>query len=288
MPCARVGRHLAALVFDRGGVFLRYRLARSERDVSTAAPPPDRPAQSVAVIGLGNLGGAVAAHFADVGYRTFGYDLSEAARDRATAAGVAVRSSLAESVATADVVITSLPDGAAVKSAWDELTECARPGTYLIELSTIGPDTMLEVAAPAERAGLKVIDAPVSGGPMEAIKGQLVVIVGGAAEDIAAVDGVLHDIGWTVHLAGPVGSAKTVKLVNNLITNATVLVSAEAFQIGVAAGIEPRHLFDLLCRWVAASRTTSRRGSRGCSRATTTRGSASNWPKGLPARHRTR
>ncbi len=81
---------------------------------------------------------------------------------------------------------------------------------------------------------------------MEAIKGQLVVIVGGAAEDIAAVDGVLHDIGATVHLAGPVGSAKTVKLVNNLITNATVLVSAEAFQIGVAAGIEPRHLFDLL------------------------------------------
>jgi 3-hydroxyisobutyrate dehydrogenase-like beta-hydroxyacid dehydrogenase len=204
---------------------------------------------SVCVVGLGNLGGAVAAHLAERGYRTFGFDLSAAARERAAQAGVDVRADLLSAVADADVVVTSLPDGDAVQAAWlgpNGLVQVARPGTYLVELSTIGPDTMLEIAGPAAAAGLKVIDAPVSGGPMEAVKGQLVVIVGGSPDDIEAIRPVLQDIGATVHYSGAVGSAKTVKLVNNLITNATVLVSAEAFQIGVAAGLDPKHLFDLL------------------------------------------
>lgn len=207
------------------------------------------PRQSICIVGLGNLGGAVAAHLAAEGYRTFGFDLDPAARKRAEEAGVVVGETLTEAILEADVVITSLPDGHAVTAVWlgdGGLVQTAKSGTYVVELSTIGPDTMLEIAGPAEASGLKVIDAPVSGGPMEAINGALVVIVGGAEHHIAEVDDVLRSIGATVHFSGAVGTAKTVKLVNNLITNATVLISAEAFQVGVAAGLDPKHLFDLL------------------------------------------
>jgi 3-hydroxyisobutyrate dehydrogenase len=162
---------------------------------------------------------------------------------------VTVGKSIAAAVSAADVIITSLPDGPAVREVWlgdGGLVASAKPGAYAVELSTIGPETMLEVGQPAAAAGLKVIDAPVSGGPMEAVKGALVVIVGGAEEDVDAIRPLLEDVGSQVHFSGPVGTAKTVKLVNNLITNATVLISAEAFQVGVAAGLEPRHLFNLL------------------------------------------
>jgi len=204
---------------------------------------------SVCVVGLGNLGGSVARHLAECGHPTTGYDPDAQARLRAAEAGVEVSDSIAAAVATADVVITSLPDGAIVRDVWlgtGGLVESARPGTYAVELSTISPGSMLEVAGPAAAAGLKVVDAPVSGGPMEAVKGALVVIVGGDERDIDEVRPVLQDVGATIHYAGAVGTAKSVKLVNNLITNATVLISAEAFQVGVAAGLEPRHLFDLL------------------------------------------
>lgn len=204
---------------------------------------------SVCVIGLGNLGGSVAKYLAECGYQTSGFDPDPVARSRAAAAGIAASDSIAAAVAAADVVITSLPDGAIVREVWlgsGGLIERARAGTYVVELSTIGPDTMLEVGVPAKEAGLKVIDAPVSGGPMEAAKGALVVIVGGDEQDIESVRPVLEDVGATVLFAGGIGTAKSVKLVNNLITNSTVLISAEAFQIGVAAGLEPRHLFDLL------------------------------------------
>ncbi|MDQ7905555.1 NAD(P)-dependent oxidoreductase [Phytohabitans sp. ZYX-F-186] len=207
------------------------------------------PGMAVCVVGLGHLGGAVAARLAATGFQTYGFDIAAAARDRSAAAGVRVRDRLPDAVAGADAVITSLPDGAAVTEAWlgqGGLVESARPGTYLIELSTIGPDTMRAVAGPAAAAGLKPVDAPVSGGPMDAAKGQLVVIAGGDEPDIAAVQPVLRAVAGAVHLSGPLGTAKAVKLVNNLITNATVLVSAEAFQIGVAAGLAPRRLFDLL------------------------------------------
>jgi 3-hydroxyisobutyrate dehydrogenase-like beta-hydroxyacid dehydrogenase len=203
----------------------------------------------VCLIGLGNLGGSVAQHLAEIGYPTTGYDPSPDAQSRAAAAGVSVRDDIAAAVSAADVVITSLPDGTAVREVWlgdGGLVESAKPGTYVVELSTIGPETMLEVGRPAAAAGLKVIDAPVSGGPMEAAKGELVVIAGGAEEDVDAIRPLLEDVGSAVHFSGPVGTAKTVKLVNNLITNATVLISAEAFQVGIAAGLEPRHLFNLL------------------------------------------
>lgn len=203
-------------------------------------------AMRVCVVGLGNLGGGVARRLADTGWAPVGYDRDAGARATAAAAGVAVRATLPDAVRDADVVLTSLPDDAAVRAVWAGLVAAARPGTLLVELSTIGPDTMRAVAGPAARAGLRVVDAPVSGGPVEAANGNLVVILGGAPADLEALRPLWRDLAPSAHLAGPVGAAKTVKLVNNLITNATVLVSAEAFQLGVAAGLAPDHLFALL------------------------------------------
>lgn len=208
---------------------------------------PRRP--RVCVVGLGNLGGGLARRLVAAGYAPLGYDLDPQAREVAAGRGVSVRSSLADAVRDADVVLTSLPNDSAVREAWlgsDGLVAAAKSGACLVELSTIGPDTMLDVAGSAQRAGLRVIDAPVSGGPDEAANGTLVIILGGDAEDIEGLRSLWDDLGQTSHWAGAVGAAKTVKLVNNLITNATVLVSAEAFQLGVTAGIEPDRLFALL------------------------------------------
>lgn len=208
-----------------------------------SAPP------RAAVIGLGNLGGSIAANLVRRGLAVSGFDVDPASRDRSAAAGVDVRDSVAGAVAGATAVITSLPTEAAVLSAWTGpggVVESAAPGTFLIETSTIGRETMLRVAEAGCAAGMRVIDGPVSGGPPEALRGELVWILGGDEDDIAGIRPLIEQAGSVIHYAGPVGSAKAVKLVNNLMAHATVLVCAEAFQIGVAAGVEPRHLFGML------------------------------------------
>jgi 3-hydroxyisobutyrate dehydrogenase len=191
----------------------------------------------------------MAANLVNRGIRVSGFDLDARSLDRAASAGIHVHGSIAGAVAGVEAVVTSLPSEAAVLSAWigqGGLVESASPGTFLIETSTIGRDTMLKVAEAGRAAGLRIIDGPVSAGPPEALRGDLVWILGGNDADIAAIRPLIELMGPTIHVAGPVGSAKTVKLVNNLMAHATVLISAEAFQIGVAAGVEPRHLFHML------------------------------------------
>ena len=208
-----------------------------------AAPP------HVAVIGLGNLGGAIAANLVNRGLAVTGFDLDARSRDRAAANGIQVHDSIAGAVAGATSVITSLPTEAAVLAAWTGpggLVESASAGTFLLETSTIGRDTMLQVAAAGLAAKMRVIDCPVSGGPPEALRGDVVCIVGGDERDIEQVRPLIDQIGSSVFVAGAIGAAKAVKLVNNLMAHATVLICAEAFQIGVAAGVEPRHLFEML------------------------------------------
>lgn len=203
----------------------------------------------IAVIGLGNLGGSMAARLTNSGLNVSGFDLDGRSRERAAAAGVAAATSIADAVDGARVVLTSLPTDAAVVAAWTGpggIVESAAPGTILIETSTISRDTMLRVADIATAAGLHVIDGPVSGGPPEAINGELVWILGGEEQVISEARPLLELLGTTIHYSGAIGSAKAVKLVNNLMAHATVLICAEAFQIGVAAGVEPRQLFDML------------------------------------------
>jgi 3-hydroxyisobutyrate dehydrogenase len=152
-------------------------------------------------------------------------------------------------VAGVDAVITSLPTEPVVVSVWTDpggLVDSAAPGTFLLETSTIGRDTMLHVAEAGRAAKMRVIDCPVSGGPPEALRGEVVCIVGGDKRHVDDARPLIEHMASSIFYAGEMGSAKAVKLVNNLMAHATVLICAEAFQIGVAAGVEPRHLFDML------------------------------------------
>lgn len=203
----------------------------------------------ICVVGLGNMGGSVAARLAETGHNVVGHDPAPEARDAAARQGVRPAGTLPEGVADAEVIITSLPGPAAVRSVWlgeGGLAALAGPGTFAIELSTIDPGTMREVAAAAGAAGVRVLDCPVSGGPAEARQGTLSLIVGGEDRDVEALRGVLEDMGASVSTTGDVGTAKAVKLVNNMMSMGNVLVAAEAFAVGVRAGVDPQRLYEVL------------------------------------------
>jgi 3-hydroxyisobutyrate dehydrogenase-like beta-hydroxyacid dehydrogenase len=151
-------------------------------------------------------------------------------------------------VTGAGAVLTSLPDGAAVRAVWTGpggVLDAADAGTFVVELSTIDPVTMRDVAGAAVRAGLRPLDCPVSGGPVEAGHGTLALIVGGDDADVEDAAPLLAQLG-TVSRTGPAGTAKVVKLCNNLMTMGNIAVAAEAFALGEAAGVEPGALFEVL------------------------------------------
>jgi 3-hydroxyisobutyrate dehydrogenase-like beta-hydroxyacid dehydrogenase len=203
----------------------------------------------VAVIGLGNLGGAMAANLVRRGVEVTGFDVDPAARARAEAAGVTVHDSIARAVSSVGAIVTSLPTEAVALSAItgpDGVVAGASRGTFLIETSTIGRGVMLQIAEAGAAAGLRVIDCPVSGGPPEALQGAVVCVVGGEERDVNEIRPLIELMGSSIFVSGPVGSAKAVKLVNNLMAHGTVLICAEAFQIGVASGVEPERLFEML------------------------------------------
>ncbi|MGH7348691.1 MAG: NAD(P)-dependent oxidoreductase, partial [Candidatus Rokuibacteriota bacterium] len=149
----------------------------------------------------------------------------------------------------ADIVLSSLPDPAAVRRAYlgaDGVLSAARSGATLIDLSTIDPDTWREVAAAAKAAGVDCLDAPVSGGPAEAGNGKLVFLVGGDAAVLERRRSLLLTLGTDIHHLGPLGSGLIVKIVNNMMSMANVAVAAEAMVLGVKAGMDPQRLFEVL------------------------------------------
>lgn len=204
----------------------------------------------IAVLGLGTMGGAVAVRLHGAGFAVAGFDPSDAAAGRAADAGIDVRGSVPEAVGDADVVVTSLPDPAAVRAAWSGdggVVAASRQDALLIELSTIDPHTMTEVAGLASERGQRVVDCAVSGGPEQALAGELGLLVGAGNGDLAVAEPVLTALGPVSH-AGGVGSGKVVKIVNNLMSMGNVLVAAEAFQVGLAAGVDGQRLYDILAR----------------------------------------
>jgi 3-hydroxyisobutyrate dehydrogenase-like beta-hydroxyacid dehydrogenase len=205
--------------------------------------------QTVAVLGLGQMGAGMALRLAESGFAVQGYDLDAGARDRMADSAVAVHATLAEAVAGCGVVLTSLPHPAALLAAWlgdGGVVETAEPGALCIELSTVDPGSMRDVAAQAAARGLDVLDCPVSGSPKGARAGQLVLIAGGEAATLERARPVLAALGPNVQFTGPVGTAKVVKIVNNMMSMGNVLVAAEAFALGEAAGVDSETLFAVL------------------------------------------
>lgn len=203
----------------------------------------------VAVIGLGQMGGSIAARLHACGADVVGYDASAAARDAAAGEGLRVAADLATLLAGREAVITCLPNSAIVEAVWlgdAGLAAQVGPGMTCIEMSSIDPDTMQRVGQGAQARGAAVLDCPVSGSPQEARQGQLVLLVGGDAAVLEAAQPLLRMLSANIRHAGLIGAGKTVKIVNNMMTMANILAASEAFSLGVQAGVEPQVLLDIL------------------------------------------
>ena len=203
---------------------------------------------NICFFGLGVLGGALAGRLKACGYQVFGFDLDKEALARAESQGVSPGDD--SHIEAADFFLTSLPDDKAIEAVLCGERDVLRrmPATaVLIELSTALPGTIRDLAAVAAKRGIGMIDCPVSGGPAEAAAGTLTLLVGAAAESIRAAQGVLTSLGEIQHVGGP-GDGKTVKLVNNMMSMGNVAVAAEAFTLGVKAGMEPARLFEVLAK----------------------------------------
>lgn len=206
-------------------------------------------AEKIAVIGMGQMGSSMARRLVASGHDVVGYDINTQTRQALAKEGLVLAESAKEALAGRSLILTSLPDPAAVRGAWlgpGGLVEIAAKGDLILELSTIDPATMKEVGAAAALRGIDVVDCPVSGSPAEAALGKLVLIVGGEAAALQRAEPVLRLLGETWRHTGPVGTAKVVKLVNNMMSMGNVAVAAEAFELGVAAGVDPERLFEVI------------------------------------------
>lgn len=206
-------------------------------------------AERIAVIGMGQMGAGMARRLRDAGHDVAGFDIDESLRDALVAEGFEMAPSIAAAVAGRPVVLSSLPNPQAVSAAWldaDGIVARADEGALCLELSTIDPQTMKTVAGAARARGLAPLDCPVSGGPAEAASGALVLFVGGDGDAIARAGALLDLLGASRKHTGDIGTAKVVKIVNNMMSMGNVLVAAEAFALGVAAGVEPQRLYDVL------------------------------------------
>lgn len=203
----------------------------------------------VGFIGLGVMGSRMAKTLARAGYALDVFDIDQGKIDALTAAGATAAGSSRAVAEKSDLVFTSLPWPATVREVYlgvGGVLEGARPGTILIDTSTVDPETTRAVHAAAAARDVHYLDAPVSGGWREAETGALVVIVGGERGAFDQAKAVLEVLGTTVHYAGPSGAGNIVKLVNNVMSMGNMLVAAEVFVLGVKAGMDARTLFEIL------------------------------------------
>ena len=205
--------------------------------------------EKIAVIGMGQMGSSMASRLSKALCDVMGYDIAENVRKNLDEQGFKMGSNLSETLSDRSIILTSLPDTAAVKNSWlgaKGIIALAEPNSLIIELSTIDPTTMKTVETVAAEKGHAVLDCPVSGSPDEAGTGKLVLLVGGKEDAVQRGEPLFDLLGQTWKHTGPVGTAKVVKIVNNMMSMGNVLVAAEAFSLGVAAGVEPQKLFDVI------------------------------------------
>ena len=210
----------------------------------------------IAFIGLGNMGGPMAANLLKAGHALRVFDLVPAALDAAVAAGAQAAGSAAEAAADAEVVISMLPAGRHVEGLYlgdDGLLAGVPDGALLIDCSTIAPASARKVAEGAAARGLQMIDAPVSGGTAGAQAGTLTFIVGGDAASLERARPVLGGMGRNIFHMGGAGAGQVAKLCNNMALGVIMAVTGEAIALGVAHGLDAT----VLSRMMAVSTSRS-------------------------------
>ncbi|WP_433858862.1 2-hydroxy-3-oxopropionate reductase [Streptomyces kronopolitis] len=224
------------------------------------SPRPTRPA--IAWIGLGIMGSPMAENLLKAGYPVTGYTLEPEKLERLAAAGGSTAGSIAGAVAEADVIITMVPASPQVEAVAygpDGILENARPGALLIDMSSITPQTSVDLAEAAGDKGIRVLDAPVSGGEAGAVEAVLSIMVGGDRADFDAARPLLEALGKTIVLCGPHGSGQTVKAANQLIVAVNIQACAEAVVFLEKSGVDLAAALDVLNGGLAGSTVLTRK-----------------------------
>ncbi|UQA93536.1 2-hydroxy-3-oxopropionate reductase [Streptomyces halobius] len=217
---------------------------------------------TIAFIGLGIMGSPMAANLANAGHTVRGWNRSPGRADALVAAGGTEAGSIAEAVRDAEVVITMVPASPQVEAVAygpDGILENARPGTLLIDHSSITPQTSVDLAEAAAGKGIRVLDAPVSGGEAGAVEGVLSIMVGGDRADFEAARPVLDVVGTTVVHCGPHGAGQTVKAANQLIVAVNIQACAEAVVFLEKSGVDLTAALDVLGGGLAGSTVLARK-----------------------------
>ena len=201
---------------------------------------------TIGFLGLGNMGGPMAANLVSAGHTVHGFDPVTALKEAAAAKGATVFDAAADAVTGADVVITSLPNGDIVKSVYAEVVPAASSGALLIDTSTISVDDARAVNAQATERGLAQIDAPVSGGIKGATAGTLAFMVGGDEPAFERAKPVLDPLAGKMIHCGASGAGQAAKLCNNMVLAVQQIAIGEAFVLAEKLGLPAQSLFDVI------------------------------------------
>jgi len=200
---------------------------------------------NIAFIGLGNMGGPMAANLVKAGHKVAGFDLVEASREAAKTAGVSIAATAVDAVKQADVVVTMLPAGKHVLSVWTEILPSVAKGALLIDCSTIDVESAVAAHGLAEKAGVASIDAPVSGGVGGAQGATLTFMCGGDDKAFAAAKPILEKMGKKIVHCGKAGAGQAAKICNNMILGISMIGVCEAFTLAEKLGLSHQALFDV-------------------------------------------
>ena len=195
----------------------------------------------IGFIGLGNMGGPMAANLAKAGHEVVGFDMADVSIDR-----VSMAASGAEAAAGADVVITMLPNGQILRAVADQVIPVMASGAVLVDCSTVDVDSARVVADQTKNAGCLFVDAPVSGGIGGAAGGTLTFMAGGTAEAFAKADPLFDIMGQKAVHCGDAGAGQAAKICNNMILGVTMIATCEAFALADKLGLDRQKLFDVV------------------------------------------
>ena len=212
---------------------------------------------NLAFIGLGIMGSPMAVHLQQAGYSVSGYNKRTDRSGPLVAAGGRKAASIADAVADAEIVAVMVPDSPDVQDVLlgtDGVFASAKPGTLVIDFSSIRPDVTAELATAAKQGGFRLLDAPVSGGEAGAKNAALSIMVGGSEDDFAAARPVFDTVGRTIVHVGPNGAGQTVKAANQLIVGTHLQVLAEAVVFLEAYGVDTDAALEVLGGGLAGSK----------------------------------
>ena len=212
--------------------------------------------KKIGFIGLGIMGKHMVKNLLKGGYTVAVYDIVEAAVEDGVKAGAVKAQSPADAAAQSEMVITMLPNSPHVKEAIlgkNGVIEGAKPGTLIVDMSSIDPMISREIAAELAGKKINMMDAPVSGGEPKAIDGTLSIMVGGRNEDFAIAEPVLKTMGASVQLVGEIGAGNVTKLANQIIVALNIAAMSEAMVLAAKAGVDPELVYKAIRGGLAGS-----------------------------------